>query len=182
MDTSLFRDYPIKVNLNTDETVLLEQICKQHGFSSSEALREALEYAMSHTGELDTFIQSRKLKRGQKLFQYWDEPKETRNTRLLEELVGEGKKLRCKLLLTCEELTSKVFSDDCKEAVYNDNTLRLCFEVHRRGKKLKSEIMLYADSILSVSTYDERTNKKNNVIPMRFEALTENEYLQIELR
>jgi predicted DNA-binding protein len=179
---SILRDYPIKIKLQPEEHELLIELSKQSGRSSSEILREALEYALRHAEDLERQIEARKLPEGESLFQYYDLPKEQRNHQLLEALVGEGSKLRCKLMLVRDSLNiSIVPSAECY-AAFQDNALHIRYSFRKSGAYYDNEITLSVGSILSVSTYNERTNQTSAKVPMRFEALTENEYLQILVR
>ena len=174
------RDYPVKVNLTQEELHILDQLCNRNGMKASETIREAVEYGAAHTDELDAYIQARKLKTGQQLFHYKMEPKEIRNLRLLEAVVGEDGSLRCKLFLTTENLAVKLFPKDCF-AYVKDGKLVVECSAQKKSKSHFNRVVVDSESIRSVSVYDERTNRSENIVPMRFECLTEYEYLQIEL-
>lgn len=176
------RDYPIKIKLQPEEEELLNKLCEQNGKSSSEILRDALDYASHHTENLERQIHARKLPAGESLFQYYDLPKEERNQRLLEVLVDEGNVLRCKLLLVRDLLMAFITPSAECYAAYQDKVLHIRYPFRRNGTYYHNEINLSADSILSVGTYNERTNQVSSKVPMRFESLAENEYLQITVR
>jgi len=183
MSRGSYRYYPVKVSLTKDELRMLNELrdARGTGASASEILRNALEYAMAHRGDLDEYIHARKLEEGQSLFKYWEEPRETRNSRLLQELIGSDGKLRCKLMIKGGGLTAVMIPSDCHVSL-QENCLRISCTVRRKNPELISEIRLKARSILSVSIYNERYSQNSKSIPPRFESLAENEYLKIELR